>query len=384
MPCSSCPPAATRATRSWRSARRGGAACVTVAMVGYDGGRVADERPGGPRGGHALGAHPAHPGGAGQRLARAARAAGALRHVSTPGRVSARVEGVVQGVGFRPYVHRLAGELGLAGFVLNDERGVLIEVEGEAGGAAAASRSALPAEAPPLARVEQRPDRGAGAHRRARFAIRDSRRGAEPDARVSPDARHLRRLPARAVRSRGPPPPLPVHQLHQLRPALHHRARGALRPPDHHDGRLPDVRPRCQAEYDDPADRRFHAQPNACPDCGPGACDSARDRGCRPGRGRGRSGRGRGAGGEGARRVSPGLSSGAGAGGGGAAGAQAPRGPAVRADGADPWRRRARWCISRPRTSALLVGRERPIVIARRREGAAVADSVAPRSRTWA
>jgi hydrogenase maturation protein HypF len=45
-------------------------------------------------------------------------------------RVRARVEGTVQGVGFRPFVYRLASELDLAGFVLNDERGVLLEVEG--------------------------------------------------------------------------------------------------------------------------------------------------------------------------------------------------------------------------------------------------------------
>ena len=47
-------------------------------------------------------------------------------------RVRVRVEGVVQGVGFRPHVHRLARELSLAGFVRNDERGVLIEAEGPA------------------------------------------------------------------------------------------------------------------------------------------------------------------------------------------------------------------------------------------------------------
>ena len=45
-----------------------------------------------------------------------------------------RVEGTVQGVGFRPYVHRLAGDLGLAGFVLNDARGVVVEVEADGGG----------------------------------------------------------------------------------------------------------------------------------------------------------------------------------------------------------------------------------------------------------
>ena len=64
-----------------------------------------------------------------------------------------RVEGTVQGVGFRPYVYRLASELALGGHVLNDERGVLVEVEGEPA-AVARFVERLPAEAPPLARVE--------------------------------------------------------------------------------------------------------------------------------------------------------------------------------------------------------------------------------------
>ena len=59
-------------------------------------------------------------------------------------RVRARVEGTVQGVGFRPYVHRLAGELGLGGSIRNDERGVLLEVEGP-GGAVADFLARLPA-----------------------------------------------------------------------------------------------------------------------------------------------------------------------------------------------------------------------------------------------
>ena len=68
-------------------------------------------------------------------------------------RLRVRVEGVVQGVGFRPYVFRLATELGLNGFVLNDERGVLVEVEGDAS-ALDRFTERLPREAPPLAAVE--------------------------------------------------------------------------------------------------------------------------------------------------------------------------------------------------------------------------------------
>ena len=65
-------------------------------------------------------------------------------------RVRVRVEGRVQGVGFRPYVYRLATELGLSGYVLNDERGVLLEVEGDAR-ALERFPERLAAEAPPLA-----------------------------------------------------------------------------------------------------------------------------------------------------------------------------------------------------------------------------------------
>jgi hydrogenase maturation factor HypF (carbamoyltransferase family) len=102
-------------------------------------------------------------------------------------RVRVRVEGTVQGVGFRPYVHRLAGDLGLAGFVLNDAGGVVVEVEAD-GAAVERFLERLATEAPPLASVErvepsEMPplgDRG--------FAILASDRGAAPTAPVAPDA----------------------------------------------------------------------------------------------------------------------------------------------------------------------------------------------------
>src|SRR5262249_29627280 len=85
---------------------------------------------------HAVAAHPADPGGTGLGLPRAARADRARRPVSfrlddPPAvRVRAHVRGTVQGVGFRPYVYRLARAYGLGGYVLNDARGVTLEVEG--------------------------------------------------------------------------------------------------------------------------------------------------------------------------------------------------------------------------------------------------------------
>jgi hydrogenase maturation protein HypF len=101
-------------------------------------------------------------------------------------RLRIRVGGVVQGVGFRPYVHRLATELGLDGSVRNDEHGVVIEVEGDTA-AVAALLARLPAEAPPLAVVEHVSHEVVPARGERGFAIADSAGGGAPDALVSPD-----------------------------------------------------------------------------------------------------------------------------------------------------------------------------------------------------
>ncbi len=182
-------------------------------------------------------------------------------------RLRVRVTGTVQGVGFRPYVYRLAGELSLAGFVLNDAHGVLIEVEGDAV-AIDCFLARLPCEAPPLAVVEQvlaeeRVPCGEGS-----FAIRESVGGSVPDAPVTPDTATcedcLRELLNPADRRfrypfinctncgprftivRGVPYDRPLTTMASFT-----------------------MCPACRAEYDDPADRRFHAQPNACANCGP-------------------------------------------------------------------------------------------------------------------
>ncbi len=182
-------------------------------------------------------------------------------------RMRVRVNGTVQGVGFRPYVYRLAGELGLGGFVLNDASGVLIEVEGSP---ALVDRFLVRvgAEAPPLAVVERVAIEECAASGDVAFTIRESIPSAVPDAPVAPDTATcedcLRELSDPADRRfrypfinctncgprftivRGVPYDRPLTTM-----ALFTMC-GA-----------------CRAEYEDPADRRFHAQPNACPVCGP-------------------------------------------------------------------------------------------------------------------
>jgi hydrogenase maturation protein HypF len=196
-------------------------------------------------------------------------------------RVRARVEGTVQGVGFRPFVYGLARELGLGGWVLNDARGVLAEVEGETG-AVDAFLARLPAEAPPLARVERLRTEPAVATGETAFAIRESPRGGEPLAAVTPDSATCERC------------------LAELRDPADRRFRYPFINCTDCGPRFTIVRDvpydrpyttmagftmcaACRAEYEDPGDRRFHAQPNACPACGPAvrvigaAADAARD-----------------------------------------------------------------------------------------------------------
>ncbi len=198
--------------------------------------------------------------------------------------VLVRVRGIVQGVGFRPFVHRVASRMRLRGWVRNDTQGVLIRASGEEEAVQALVRS-LESEAPPAARVlsVERADFGSPVPDSMAaygmpagpagdgFSILPSESGgmvveaaAPPDLALCTDCRRELLDPAdRRFR-------YPFINCTQCGPRY-----SILE-------RLPYDRPRttmrafrmcpaCQTEYDDPASRRFHAQPNACPVCGPQA-----------------------------------------------------------------------------------------------------------------
>jgi len=198
---------------------------------------------------------------------------GARAGVSGPaalGRLRVTVRGVVQGVGFRPRVHALAVEHGLAGTVANGPGGVEVDVEGPPG-SLSAFLTRLEADPPPAARVEAvEVDRGAPPLGRRGFAIVPSSAagGAErvlvpPD--LGPCPACLEEALAPAGRRAGYPftsctacgPRLSI-----LRGLPYERSRTAMA-----EFALCGA---CAAEYADPADRRFHAETQACPACGPG------------------------------------------------------------------------------------------------------------------
>jgi hydrogenase maturation protein HypF len=184
-----------------------------------------------------------------------------------PVRVRVRVRGTVQGVGFRPYVYRLASELGLSGFVLNDAHGVLLEAEGSAD-AIEAFLARLEPDAPPLAVLEsvsREPRAPTGADG---FAIRHSPRGGVADAPVTPDSATCSDCLAELCDPGDRRYRYPFINCTNCGPRFT-IVRGVPydRPLTTMSGFV--MCPSCRAEYEDPADRRFHAQPNACPECGP-------------------------------------------------------------------------------------------------------------------
>ena len=122
-----------------------------------------------------------------------------------PNAYSIKVRGVVQGVGFRPFVFRLARANGLTGWVLNGEEGVEIHLEGEQGTLQSflAEMKARPPQAAAIAEVRVQAAESAGF---AEFTIRESAREGQPTARISPDLpvcgeclRELRDPPSRAI-----------------------------------------------------------------------------------------------------------------------------------------------------------------------------------------
>ncbi|MFM9024188.1 MAG: carbamoyltransferase HypF [Planctomycetaceae bacterium] len=198
-------------------------------------------------------------------------------------RTRVTVQGVVQGVGFRPFTWRRATRLALAGSVANETGGVAIEVEGPRA-AVAAFLETLVAEAPPLARVERVEVREVAATGGAGFAILPGGETAAPATAVPPDvatcAACLADVSDPANRRHGHPfaactdcgPRLTI-----IERLPYDRAATTMRD----FGMCAD----CAREYADPADRRFHAEAIACPRCGPGLWftrpgpDAARDRG---------------------------------------------------------------------------------------------------------
>jgi hydrogenase maturation protein HypF len=185
------------------------------------------------------------------------------------GRVRKAIEatGIVQGVGFRPYVYRLAFERRLAGFITNTSAGVSIEVEGPAE-AVDDFVSRLPREAPRLARITQLAAHDIPARADGEFRILPSQAGEDRRVLISPDVaicddclRELfnpsdRRFHYPFINCTNCGPRYTI-----VRDIPYDRARTSMA-----------VFPMCadcQREYEDPFDRRFHAQPNACWKCGP-------------------------------------------------------------------------------------------------------------------
>lgn len=178
-----------------------------------------------------------------------------------------RIQGRVQGVGFRPFVGRLARQMGLRGWVRNRSGDVDIHIEGAAAQLTEFVR-ALCAEAPPLARPETPMVEDTKFLGYPKFIIRDSETGEVGPIVIPPDhfvcadclremndpAAHRYRYPFTNCTQCGPRYTI-IDRLPYDRP---HTAMA-------HFPLCAD----CQAEYDDPADRRYHAQPLACPRCGP-------------------------------------------------------------------------------------------------------------------
>lgn len=180
-----------------------------------------------------------------------------------------KVRGQVQGVGFRPFVYRLACELGLRGQVYNSRQGVCIEASGSASDLAAFQRR-LQTELPPLARLdalEVAPLKRATGF--ADFRIRHTEQsGSRLELPVTPDASVCRQCLEELFN------PADRRYRYPFINCTHCGPRYSLIRALPYDRSNTSMAvfvqcPDCQREYEDPGHRRFHAQPNACPQCGP-------------------------------------------------------------------------------------------------------------------
>lgn len=182
-------------------------------------------------------------------------------------RVRLIIRGAVQGVGFRPFIYRLATELGLNGWVLNSAQGVFIEVEGKSETLQQFVRR-VQTDKPPRAFIQSMEQSVLDPVGYPSFEIRHSEESGEKSALILPDIATcpdcLRELfdpsdrrylyPFTNCTNCGPRYSI-IEALPYDRPNTTMKAFTMC--------------PRCCEEYENPLNRRFHAQPNACPECGP-------------------------------------------------------------------------------------------------------------------
>ncbi len=183
-------------------------------------------------------------------------------------RINITVKGVVQGVGFRPFIYQLAHDYNLFGWVLNSSRGVFIEVEGPAEALDYFIKD-IEKKAPPLARIEEIKTKEIKPNGEKSFKIKKSLEEegqfvlVSPDISIcdqcrqelfKPDDRRYR-YPFINCTNCGP-------RFTIIKDIPYDRPKTTMN--------IFTMCPECQSEYDNPLDRRFHAQPNACQVCGPG------------------------------------------------------------------------------------------------------------------
>jgi hydrogenase maturation protein HypF len=177
------------------------------------------------------------------------------------------IRGIVQGVGFRPFVYHQALQRDIVGFVLNDSNGVTIEIEGPQQ-ALDSFQQALQTQAPPLARIDSIQFAALPPIHEGVFRIVQSKAGEQRHALISPDITTCndclhelfdptdRRYDYPFINCTNCGPRFTI-----IQDVPYDRPKTTM-----------SVFPLCQAcqhEYHDPLNRRFHAQPNACPTCGP-------------------------------------------------------------------------------------------------------------------
>ena len=184
-----------------------------------------------------------------------------------PERLRVALRGAVQGVGFRPFVYRIATARQLRGWCRNSTAGVVIEVEGERP-ALESFRVALDRERPPRASIHGSESSWLDAVGLGPFAILDSDTGGAPSAVVMPDIALCESCRGELLDPTNRRYHYPFINCTNCGPRYsivealpYDRANTSMR------GFA--MCPDCHREYEDPRDRRFHAEPNACPTCGP-------------------------------------------------------------------------------------------------------------------